>query len=138
MSRSARVLATLLVTGLALAYILWKVNVGEALSTILERFGLQLRAGQDKLVDSCRHADGGCRARIGGIGVGQGEVLKLNDYSGFHPRMTGFKSLFDQGRLAILQGIKSAGAMQARAPMASISRRASSRRSRPRAIRPTS
>ena len=36
MSRSARVLATLLVTGLALAYILWKVNVGEALSTIAD------------------------------------------------------------------------------------------------------
>ena len=36
MSRSARVLATLLVTGLALAYILWKVDVGEALSTIAD------------------------------------------------------------------------------------------------------
>jgi uncharacterized protein (TIRG00374 family) len=36
MSRSARVLATLLVTGLALAYILWKVDVGEALSTLAD------------------------------------------------------------------------------------------------------
>ncbi len=36
MSRSARVLATLLVTGLALAYILWKVDVGEALATIAD------------------------------------------------------------------------------------------------------
>ncbi len=36
MSRSARVLATLLVTGLAVAYILWKVDVGEALATIAD------------------------------------------------------------------------------------------------------
>jgi uncharacterized protein (TIRG00374 family) len=36
MKRSTRVLATLLVTGLALAYILWKVDVGEALSTLAD------------------------------------------------------------------------------------------------------
>jgi len=36
MKRSARVLATLLVTGLALAYIFWKVDVGEALSTLAD------------------------------------------------------------------------------------------------------
>ena len=36
MKRSTRVLATLLVTGLALAYIFWKVDVGEALSTLAD------------------------------------------------------------------------------------------------------
>jgi glycosyltransferase 2 family protein len=36
LSRAARVLGTLLVTGLAVAYILWKVDVGEALSTIAD------------------------------------------------------------------------------------------------------
>ncbi len=36
MSRAARVLGTLLVTGLAVAYILWKVDVGEALATIAD------------------------------------------------------------------------------------------------------
>src|SRR5215207_2927133 len=36
MNRAARVLGTLLVTGLAVAYILWKVDVGEALSTIAD------------------------------------------------------------------------------------------------------
>lgn len=36
MTRAARVLGTLLVTGLAVAYILWKVDVGEALSTIAD------------------------------------------------------------------------------------------------------
>lgn len=36
MKRSTRVLATLLVTGLALAYILWKVDVGEALATLAD------------------------------------------------------------------------------------------------------
>jgi glycosyltransferase 2 family protein len=34
LNRAARVLGTLLVTGLAVAYILWKVDVGEALATI--------------------------------------------------------------------------------------------------------
>jgi glycosyltransferase 2 family protein len=36
LNRAARVLGTLLVTGLAVAYILWKVDVGEALSTIAD------------------------------------------------------------------------------------------------------
>ena len=36
MNRAARVLGTLLVTGLAVAYILWKVDVGEAASTIAD------------------------------------------------------------------------------------------------------
>jgi uncharacterized protein (TIRG00374 family) len=36
MKRSSRVLATLLVTGLALAYIVWKVDVGEALATLAD------------------------------------------------------------------------------------------------------
>jgi hypothetical protein len=36
LSRAARVLGTLLVTGLAVAYILWKVDVGEALATIAD------------------------------------------------------------------------------------------------------
>jgi len=36
MRRPVRVLGTLLVTGLALTYILWKVDVGEALSTIAD------------------------------------------------------------------------------------------------------
>jgi uncharacterized protein (TIRG00374 family) len=36
MTRTARVLGTLLVTGLAVAYILWKVDVGEALDTIAD------------------------------------------------------------------------------------------------------
>jgi uncharacterized protein (TIRG00374 family) len=36
LSKAARVLGTLLVTGLAVAYILWKVDVGEAFSTIAD------------------------------------------------------------------------------------------------------
>ena len=36
MTRAARVLGTLIVTGLAVAYILWKVDVGEAASTIAD------------------------------------------------------------------------------------------------------
>ena len=36
MSRTVRVLATLVVTGLAVAYIVWKVDVGEAFSTLAD------------------------------------------------------------------------------------------------------
>jgi uncharacterized protein (DUF1501 family) len=32
-------------------------------------------------------------------------VLKLNDQLGFHPSLTGFKSLYDSGQLAVIQGV---------------------------------
>ncbi len=33
------------------------------------------------------------------------DVLKLNDQTGFHPGLTGFKDLYDSGSLAVIQGI---------------------------------
>jgi uncharacterized protein (DUF1501 family) len=38
------------------------------------------------------------------IGLKAGEVLKLNDELGFHPSLDGFKSLYDSGNLAVVQG----------------------------------
>ena len=35
----------------------------------------------------------------------KGEVLRLNDELGLHPGMTGFKELFDEGALGIVQGV---------------------------------
>ncbi len=32
-------------------------------------------------------------------------VLKLNDQLGFHPSLSGFKSLYDSGQLAVIQGV---------------------------------
>jgi len=39
-----------------------------------------------------------------GLAVRADAVLKLNDEIGLHTSMTGFKSLWDQGKLAIVQG----------------------------------
>src|SRR5262245_12118862 len=38
------------------------------------------------------------------LAIRQNNVLKLNDEIGLHSSMTGFKSLWDAGRLAIIQG----------------------------------
>ncbi len=40
-----------------------------------------------------------------GIAISRGEVLRLNDELGLHPAMTGFKSLFDDGWLSVVQGV---------------------------------
>jgi len=66
---------------------------------------VEMAGGNDGLNTVVPHGDPLYWKNRPGIGVGAKDALKLNDYSGLHPRMTGFKSLFDQGRLAILQGI---------------------------------
>jgi uncharacterized protein (DUF1501 family) len=38
------------------------------------------------------------------IGLAAADVLKLNDDIGFHPALSGFKSLYDSGNLAVIQG----------------------------------
>jgi uncharacterized protein (DUF1501 family) len=39
------------------------------------------------------------------IGLPADKILKLSDDVGFHPAMTGFKSLFDSGNLSVVQGV---------------------------------
>jgi uncharacterized protein (DUF1501 family) len=39
------------------------------------------------------------------IGLSADKILKLNDNVGFHPAMTGFKSLYDSGNLSVVQGV---------------------------------
>jgi len=39
------------------------------------------------------------------LALEKGNVLKLNDSIGLHPRMSGFKELLDQGDLGIVQGV---------------------------------
>jgi uncharacterized protein (DUF1501 family) len=39
------------------------------------------------------------------LGVKPGDVLKLSDTLGLNPAMTGFKSLYDAGRLAVINGV---------------------------------
>jgi uncharacterized protein (DUF1501 family) len=38
------------------------------------------------------------------LGLSKNSVLKLNDHIGLHPRLTGFKEMLDQGRLAVILG----------------------------------
>src|SRR5262245_51223402 len=66
---------------------------------------IEMAGGNDVLNTVVPHGDPLYKKNRPGIGVNPGEVLKLNDYSGLHPRMAGFKKLFDEGRLAILQGV---------------------------------
>ncbi len=40
-----------------------------------------------------------------GVGIGKDTVLKLNDELGLHPAMAGFKQLFDEGWLSVIQGV---------------------------------
>jgi uncharacterized protein (DUF1501 family) len=39
------------------------------------------------------------------IGLPVDKILKLSDNVGFHPAMTGFKSLYDSGNLSVVQGV---------------------------------
>src|ERR1035437_10162206 len=39
------------------------------------------------------------------IGLAESKVLRLNNEIGLHPGLTGFKELYDAGRLAIVQGV---------------------------------
>lgn len=40
-----------------------------------------------------------------GISIGKDAALKLNNELGLHPAMTGFKALFDEGWLSVVQGV---------------------------------
>lgn len=40
-----------------------------------------------------------------GVGIPKGAVLKLNGELGLHPAMDGFKKLFDEGWLSVVQGV---------------------------------
>jgi uncharacterized protein (DUF1501 family) len=39
------------------------------------------------------------------LGFGKKEVLKIDDYHGLHPKLNDFKRLYDEKRLAVLQGV---------------------------------
>jgi uncharacterized protein (DUF1501 family) len=39
------------------------------------------------------------------LGIAKGEILRLNDQVGLHPGLKNFKALYDEGRLAVIQGV---------------------------------
>ncbi len=66
---------------------------------------VQLAGGNDGLNTVIPYDNADYYKARPGIGIGKGEVLKVNDSLGFHPAMTGFKKLFDDGVLSIVQGV---------------------------------
>lgn len=66
---------------------------------------LQMAGGNDGINTVIPHgSDFYYRARTR-IGIPADHVLKLNQQVGFHPSLTGFKALYDQGHLAVVQGV---------------------------------
>jgi uncharacterized protein (DUF1501 family) len=66
---------------------------------------LQMAGGNDGLNTVVPFADDAYYAARPVIGLGAAKVLKINDHIGLHPKLTGLKSLYDEGHLAILQGV---------------------------------
>lgn len=66
---------------------------------------IQLAGGNDGLNTVVPFAQDAYHSARPGIGLGRGNVLKLNDELGLHPALSGFKELYDSGCLSIVQGV---------------------------------
>lgn len=66
---------------------------------------IQMAGGNDGLNTLVPHADDAYYKARPGIGIPKGQLLRINDHFGLHPRLTGLKELFDEGKLAIVQGV---------------------------------
>ena len=65
---------------------------------------VQMAGGNDGLNTVIPHSDPEYYKARPGLGIPKPNVLKIDDTLGLHPQMTGFKELYDEGRLAIVQG----------------------------------
>jgi len=66
---------------------------------------VQLSGGNDGLNTVVPYADDAYGRKRSTLRLRGKDVLKINDYVGFHPRMEGFSRLLKDGRLAIVQGV---------------------------------
>ena len=66
---------------------------------------LQLAGGNDGLNTVIPFADDAYYRARPRLALPNASILKLNDYAGLNGRLTGFKSLFDDGHLAVIQGV---------------------------------
>jgi uncharacterized protein (DUF1501 family) len=66
---------------------------------------VQLAGGNDGLNTVIPFGDPEYAKARPGIGIPKQAVLKIDDHLGLHPQMTGFKSLYDEGLLSIIQGV---------------------------------
>ena len=66
---------------------------------------IQLAGGNDGLNTLIPYGDSSYYKARPGIGIPKNQVLRINDYIGLHPRLAGLKELYDEGNLAIVQGV---------------------------------
>jgi len=66
---------------------------------------IQLAGGNDGLNTLVPFGDPEYAKARPGIGFNKNQVLKLNDHVGLHPSLTGMKELYDEGKLAVIQGV---------------------------------
>ena len=66
---------------------------------------IQLAGGNDGLNMVAPYGDGLYYQNRPTLAIPQAQVLKLNNQLGFHPNLTGLKALYDQGKVAVVQGV---------------------------------
>ena len=66
---------------------------------------LQLAGGNDGLNTVVPYADDAYHRNRAVIGIGADKAIKINDYIGLNPKLTGLKALYDEGHLSIIQGV---------------------------------
>jgi uncharacterized protein (DUF1501 family) len=66
---------------------------------------LQLAGGNDGMNTLIPYADDAYYRARPVIGIPRASVIKLNDFTGLNPKLTGLKGLYDEGHLSILQGV---------------------------------
>ncbi len=66
---------------------------------------LQMAGGNDGLNMVVPFADDAYHKARPKLALGADKILKLNDYAGLNGKMTGLKTLFDEGHLGVIQGV---------------------------------
>jgi uncharacterized protein (DUF1501 family) len=66
---------------------------------------IQLAGGNDGLNTVIPYADDAYHIARPRLQLSPDQILKLNDYVGLNPKLTGLKSLYDEGHLAVVQGV---------------------------------
>ncbi len=66
---------------------------------------LQMAGGNDGLNMVVPFADDAYHRARPQLALPADKILRLNSYAGLNPRLTGLKSLFDDGHLAVIQGV---------------------------------
>ena len=66
---------------------------------------LQFAGGNDGLNMVVPYADDAYHGARPKLGLAADKILKLDSYAGFNGKLTGLKSLFDEGHLSVIQGV---------------------------------